>query len=108
MSVPQEVSDAEFEREVLEANGPVLVDFGAEWCHPCRQLDPVVEELAEDWGDAVKVLKLDIDHNMETTLKYGVMGVPTLILFRDGEAVERLTGFVPKKRILEKLRPHLA
>ena len=107
MVVIHRVSDDTFRTEVLSANQPVLVDFGAEWCHPCKQLDPIVEELAEEWVDRVKVCKLDIDANLTTTMSLGIMGVPTLILFIDGEPVERLTGFVPKNRILEKLGPHL-
>lgn len=102
-----ELSDDTFEAEVLTETRPVLVDFGAEWCHPCKQLDPIVEELAEEWNGKIKVVKLDIDTNMNTTMQYGVMGVPTLLLFRNGEPVERLTGFLPKKRILQKLNPHL-
>jgi thioredoxin 1 len=102
-----ELSDDDFEAEVMGSNQPVLVDFGAEWCHPCKQLDPIVEELAVEWEGKVKVFKLDIDTNVTTTMNLGVMGVPTLILFVNGEPVERLTGFVPKKRILAQLTPHL-
>lgn len=101
------IDDATFESEVLQTGGAVLVDFGAEWCHPCKQLDPIVDEIAEELADQIKVTKLDIDENVDSTMKWGVMGVPTLILFKDGEPVERLTGFVPKNRILEKLSPHL-
>ncbi len=102
-----EVTDATFEEEVLKAAGPVLVDFGAAWCAPCKQLDPVVEQLAEEWRGKVRVYHLDIDENMQTTMAYGVMGVPTLILFVDGEPRERLTGFQPKRKIVEKLGPYL-
>ena len=101
------VTDDTFAEEVLNTKGAVLLDFGAEWCHPCKQLDPIVEELAEEWQGKVKVLALDIDENVQTTMQMGVMGVPTLILFIDGEPVERLTGFVPKKRIADRLGPHL-
>ena len=101
------VDDATFDTEVVQADGVVLVDFGAEWCHPCKQLDPIVEELAGEWQGKVKVVKLDIDENVDTTMKYGVMGVPTLILFKDGEPVERLTGFVPRNKIESALNPHL-
>lgn len=101
------VTDETFTEEVVNSKGAVLLDFGAEWCHPCKQLDPIVEELAVEWKDQVKVLALDIDDNVETTMQMGVMGVPTLILFIDGEPVERLTGFVPKKRIVDRLGPHL-
>lgn len=107
MVVINRVSDDTFMTEVLKANQPVLVDFGAEWCHPCKQMDPIVEELAEEWDGRVKVYKLDIDTNLNTTMSLGIMGVPTLILFIDGEPVERLTGFIPKNRIIDKLSPYL-
>lgn len=103
----KDIDDLTFEQEVLQADGAVLVDFGAEWCHPCKQLDPIVEEIAVELDGKLRVTKLDIDHNIDTTMKWGVMGVPTLILFVKGEPVERLTGFVPKKRIMDKLSPHL-
>ena len=103
-----ELNDDNFEAEVLGSELPVLVDFGAEWCHPCKQLDPIVEELATEWDGQVKVMKLDIDVNVNTTMRFGVMGVPTLILFVRGEPVERLTGFMPKKKILAKLEPHVS
>ncbi|MCJ7567146.1 MAG: thioredoxin [Anaerolineales bacterium] len=102
-----EFNDATFESEVVKSRGIVLVDFGAEWCHPCKQLDPIVQELAEEWQASVKVGKVDIDANVSSAMKYGVMGVPTLILFKDGKPVERLTGFVPKRRILDKFSPHI-
>ncbi|MCJ7824277.1 MAG: thioredoxin [Anaerolineales bacterium] len=103
-----ELSEATFETEVVETGGIVLVDFGAEWCHPCKQLDPIVEELAEEWRESVKVGKVDIDANVDIAMKYGVMGVPTLILFKEGIPVERMTGFVPKRRILDKFSPHIS
>lgn len=102
-----ELNDETFEEEVVNQSGVVLVDFGAEWCHPCHQLDPIVEALAEEWGDKVKVAKLDIDHNTDSTMKYGVMGVPTLLLFVDGEPVERLTGFVPRQKIEKAFGAHI-
>lgn len=105
-SIP-EINDENFELKVLQAELPVLVDFGAEWCHPCKQLDPIVEELAEEWVGKIEVFKLDVDSNVNTTMNYGVMGVPSLILFIKGEPVERMTGLVPKMRILEAVEPHL-
>ena len=103
-----DLTDETFESEVVHEKRPVLVDFGAEWCKPCKQLDPIVDELAEEWGASVKVVKLDIDENIDTTMKYSVMGVPTLMLFIAGEPVERLKGFLPKQKILAKLAPHIA
>ena len=102
-----ELSDADFEGQVLRASQPVLVGFGAEGGHPCRQLEPIIDELADEWGEQVKVGRLDVDANVASTMRFGVMGVPTLILFVRGEPVERLSGFVPKKRIIERLGPHL-
>lgn len=102
-----DISDDTFEHEVLQAGGPVLVDFGAEWCKPCKQLDPIVEELAEAWGDKVKVVKIDSDENVDTTTRYTVMGLPTLILFVDGEPVERMMGFKPKQKIESMVGAHL-
>lgn len=102
-----DVTDDTFDREVFDSPVPVLVDFGAEWCHPCKQLDPIVEELAKQWSDKVKVVKLDIDENTETTTRFGIMGVPTLVLFKNGDEQERLTGFVPKKKLEDRLGRHL-
>ncbi len=100
-------SNDDFESEVLQASTPVLVDFGATWCGPCKMLDPVVAEMAQEWGDSVKVVKLDVDHSPDVAMNYQVMGVPTLILFKDGKATERMTGYLPKPKILKKLSPHL-
>jgi len=100
-------TDETFEKEVIQSKGAVLLDFGAEWCHPCKQLDPIVEELAQEWKGQVKVLALDIDTNIKTTMQMGVMSVPTLILFLDGQPVERITGYQPKQKILKRLKPHL-
>lgn len=107
MSQLTEIKEESFEAEVINAEGPVLVDFGAVWCGPCKMLDPVVAELAEEWGDSVKVVKIDVDHSPSVAGKYQVMGVPTLMLFKDGEIKERMTGFRPKPQILSKLAQHL-
>ena len=100
-------SDANFQLEVLQADRPVLVDFTAEWCGPCHMLAPVVEQLNREWDGAVKVGHLDADLNTELVMQYGVLGLPTLILFKNGQPVERLTGFARRERILSKLKPHL-
>lgn len=108
MSKLPEVTDASFEAQVLRAEVPVLVDFGAAWCHPCRKLDPLIEELAGEWGPRVKVVHLDADANVATTMRYEVMGLPTLILFVAGQAVARLQGFQPKKRVAEAVEAQLS
>jgi thioredoxin 1 len=99
------VTDAEFQSEVLEAGQPVLVDFWAEWCAPCRMIAPVVESLANDLGDRVKVLKMDIDSNPEVRSRLGIMSIPTLIIFKDGQATDRTIGFKAglKTELREKL-----
>jgi len=96
-----------FQSEVLDAEGPVMVDFGAIWCGPCKMLDPVVDELSVEWVDAVKVVKVDIDHSPDIAFKYNVMGVPTLMVFQDGEVLDRITGFKPKAKIIQKFSQHL-
>jgi thioredoxin 1 len=84
------ITDETFKGEVLQSREPVLLDLGAEWCHPCKQLDPIVEELAQEWEGRIKVVTLDIDSNIHTTMELGVMSVPTLILFLQGQPVERI------------------
>lgn len=103
-----EIDEGTFESEVLTASDPVLVDFSAVWCAPCKMLDPIVEELASEWNGKVKFVKLDVDHAPEIAMKYQVLGVPTLMLFVDGESRERITGFQPKDRIVSKLNPHIS
>ncbi len=107
MSDIHHVTADTFQSEVLEADVPVLVDFTAVWCGPCKMLEPIVEELAGEWEGRVKVVKLDVDHNQALAMNYQVMGVPTLILFKDGQVRERLTGYRPKKQIVKKITPHI-
>jgi thioredoxin 1 len=102
-----EIDEGSFQNEVLEAAEPVLVDFSAVWCGPCKMLDPIVEELASEWTGKVKVVKLDVDHSPGIAMQYQVLGVPTLMLFVAGETRERITGFQPKDRIVSKLDPHI-
>jgi thioredoxin 1 len=95
------VTDDNFEDDVLKASGPVVVDFWAEWCGPCRQIAPALEEIAAEKGGAISIVKLNIDDSPVTTGKYGVRGIPTLILFKDGKVVSKKMGAMPKSKILE-------
>ena len=108
MSDITHVTQENFQEEVINASGPVVVDFTAVWCGPCKMLEPILKELAETWEGKVRVVKLDIDNNAETAMKYQVMGVPTLMLFVNGEPKERLTGYQPKKRIEKKFSAYLS
>jgi thioredoxin 1 len=101
------VNDQEFESSVLGSETPVLVDFWAEWCVPCHMVSPVVEEIGQEKGDHLKVAKLNIDENPQATRTYGVMSIPSLILFKGGAEVARVIGAKPKDAILRDLDPHL-
>ena len=100
-----ELSDSTFEDQVIKSETPVLVDFWASWCGPCRMLASVVEDIASSYAGRLKVGKVNVDENQEITMKYGIRSIPTLILFKDGKAVEQIIGAVPKseiERILKK------
>jgi thioredoxin 1 len=103
-----EVTDNNFQAEVLESSVPVLVDFWAPWCGPCRMVAPVVEEIAKERGEAVKVVKLNIDENNETAIKYNVLSIPTLMVFNGGEVAKTVIGAYPKARLEAELEPALA
>ncbi|GMV35427.1 MAG: hypothetical protein AMXMBFR60_32560 [Chloroflexota bacterium] len=107
MSSVKYVTEKDFQAEVLGANTPVLVDFTADWCQPCRMIAPIVEQLAGQWDGKVKVVKLDADQNPNIMMQYGVMGIPTLMLFKSGQIKERITGYLPKDKIEAKVAPHM-
>jgi thioredoxin 1 len=98
------LTDANFEQEVGASSVPVLVDFGAVWCPPCRVLEPLVEEVASEYQGTLKVGKMDIDENPEAAMTYGIRGVPTILFFRDGQVVDRIVGAVPKSAIVDKVK----
>jgi thioredoxin 1 len=102
------VTDATFDREVLQSSTPVLVDFWAEWCGPCKMISPVLEEIAEEHTGKVTLAKLNVDENPETAMRYGVMSIPTLALFIGGVEKKRLIGAMPKRNILNELNEFLA
>jgi thioredoxin 1 len=93
------VSDTTFESEVLKATGPVVVDFWAEWCGPCRMIGPALEEIAGSLGDKVKIVKLNVDENPKTAAKYGIQSIPTLMIFKNGEMASRQIGAAPKQKL---------
>jgi thioredoxin 1 len=100
-----EVGEGNFQREVLDSAQPVLVEFTAVWCGPCRMLDPLLKQLAQEWSGKVKVVKLDVDDNPDLAMEFQVMGVPTLILFVAGQPQQRLSGYQPKDRLVAKFQP---
>lgn len=103
MSEPVHLTDENFQTEVLQSNTPVLVDFWAAWCGPCRMIAPVIEELASEYTGKVKIGKLDVDNNQRVAMQYGIRSIPALLLFRDGKVIDQIIGAVPKSRIAEKL-----
>lgn len=104
---PYTFTDQNFEEEVIKSELPVLVDFWAVWCGPCKMIAPIVEQLAEELAGKVKVGKLDVDSNQETSIKYGIRGIPTLLIFKNGQVVDTIVGAVPKATILNKLQTHI-
>lgn len=108
MAKPIAVTDSSFEVEVLNADTPVLVDFWAEWCGPCKAIAPVVDELAEEYAGKVKFTKLDVDSNPKTALNYGIRGIPALLIFDGGKVAKQVVGAVPKSRIKKSIDEAMA
>ncbi len=100
---PITITDDNFEQEVINSNQPVLIDFWATWCGPCRMIAPIVEELASEYEGKAKIGKLDVDNNQQTAIKFGVRSIPTLLIFKDGKLKDTIIGAVPKTQIVQKL-----
>ncbi|HYU81274.1 MAG TPA: thioredoxin [Candidatus Polarisedimenticolia bacterium] len=107
MGKAQVVSDQNFEAEVIKSETPVLVDFWATWCGPCRMVAPVLEEIANEQGEKVKIAKLDVDANPITAGRFGVRSIPTMILFKNGREAQRVVGYMPKEKLLQQIQPHI-
>jgi len=108
MAHPIDITDDSFNAEVVQSDTPVLVDFWAEWCGPCKMIAPIVEELAEEFGDKIKFTKLDVDANPQSAMDFGIRGIPTLLIFNGGKPVETVVGAVPKSVLKKKLDAALA
>jgi thioredoxin 1 len=101
------VSEQNFKSEVLDSSLPVMVDFTATWCGPCKMVDPIVTQLAGEWSGKVKVFKCDADQNPNVLMQYGIMGIPTIMMFKGGQMVERTSGYQPKDKLVSKMGAHI-
>ena len=101
------INDSNFESEVVNSSIPVVVDFWATWCGPCRKLSPVVDEIAQAYEGKVKFVKVNVEESIETAKKYSISGLPSLLIFKNGEAVERMTGLMPKSTIISNVEKHI-
>jgi thioredoxin 1 len=107
MGAPVHITDATFDAEVLQSAGLVITDFWAEWCMPCKRIAPILETLATEYDGKIKITKLDVDSNPTTPEKYGITGIPTLLVFQDGRLADTIVGFLPKDRLVSRLKPYL-
>ena len=107
MSNAPAITDATFEQEVIKSETPVLVDFWAEWCGPCKMMAPVLDQVSVEQASKLRIVKVDVDENSEYAGRLGIMSIPTLVLFKGGKPVERIVGFTPKEQLVRKLTPHL-
>lgn len=107
MSQAIEVNDTNFEEEVIKSGNVTVVDFWAPWCGPCRKLSPVLDEISAELGDNVKVTKVNTDDNLKTAKEYSISGLPSILIFKNGEAVERLVGLMPKSTIIKSIQKHI-
>jgi len=107
MAAPVKVTDSTFEQMVVKSDKLVLVDFWAEWCGPCKMIAPILDQIAQELDDKLVIGKLDIDENQNTAMAFGVMSIPTLLLFKGGEPVDRIVGYQPKPQLMARLQSHL-
>jgi thioredoxin 1 len=108
MAKPLEINDSTFQAEVIDAEQVVLVDFWAPWCGPCRMVGPILEEIAAEQDSKIKIVKLNVDENQQYASQFGVFNIPTMILFKDGQEVDKIVGALPKNQLLDRLTPHLS